>query len=76
MSEFEESFVKIGINYRVIGGKRLYERIEIRDEMEYMRVVEKKEEDMEMERIIKKKKRGIGEEEIRKINEYEREREI
>jgi DNA helicase-2/ATP-dependent DNA helicase PcrA len=35
MREFEERFVTLGLNYRVIGGPRFYERQEIRDAMAF-----------------------------------------
>jgi DNA helicase-2/ATP-dependent DNA helicase PcrA len=41
MREFEDRFVTLGLNYRVIGGPRFYERQEIRDAMAYFRVVAK-----------------------------------
>ena len=31
MRSFEDRFVTLGLNYRVIGGPRFYERLEIRD---------------------------------------------
>ena len=37
--EFEEQFIKVGIPYRVIGGLRFYERLEIRDALAYLRIV-------------------------------------
>src|SRR5690606_10546281 len=39
MREFEDRFVTLGLNYRVIGGPRFYERQEVRDAMAYFRVV-------------------------------------
>src|SRR5690606_4972879 len=36
MREFEDRFVTLGLNYRVIGGPRFYERLEIRDAMAYL----------------------------------------
>jgi DNA helicase-2/ATP-dependent DNA helicase PcrA len=39
MREFEDRFVTLGLNYRVIGGPRFYERQEIRDALAYFRVV-------------------------------------
>ena len=39
MREFEDRFVTLGLNYRVIGGPRFYERQEIRDALAYLRVV-------------------------------------
>ncbi|MBU0642243.1 MAG: UvrD-helicase domain-containing protein, partial [Alphaproteobacteria bacterium] len=39
MRAFEDRFLSIGLPYRVIGGPRFYERMEIRDAMAYFRVV-------------------------------------
>ncbi|TIT60119.1 MAG: ATP-dependent DNA helicase, partial [Mesorhizobium sp.] len=39
MREFEDRFVTLGLNYRVIGGPRFYERLEIRDALAFFRVV-------------------------------------
>ena len=36
MREFEDRFVTLGLNYRVIGGPRFYERQEIRDALAYL----------------------------------------
>ena len=37
MREFEDRFVTLGLPYRVIGGPRFYERMEIRDALAYLR---------------------------------------
>ncbi len=58
--EFEERFIQLGLPYRVIGGPRFYERMEIRDALAYLRVVNQKEDDLALERIINTPKRGIG----------------
>src|SRR5436190_1480606 len=39
MREFEDRFVTLGLPYRVIGGPRFYARIEIRDALAYLRLV-------------------------------------
>ncbi len=39
MREFEDRFVTLGLPYRVIGGPRFYERLEIRDALAFLRVV-------------------------------------
>ena len=36
--EFEERFITLGLPYRVIGGARFYERMEVRDALAYLRV--------------------------------------
>ncbi|WP_212112221.1 ATP-dependent helicase [Bartonella queenslandensis] len=65
MREFEDRFVTLGLNYRVIGGPRFYERMEIRDAMAYLRVVVHPADDLAFERIINTPKRGIGDATLR-----------
>ncbi len=56
---FEERFVDVGIPYKVIGAK-FYERLEIRDALAYLRVVQQPNDDLALERIINVPKRGLG----------------
>ncbi len=58
--EFEERFIKLGLPYRVIGGARFYERMEIRDMLAYLRVTMQQNDDLALERIINTPRRGIG----------------
>ncbi len=60
MRAFEDRFLTIGLPYRVIGGPRFYERMEIRDAMAYFRLVVSPEDDLAFERIINTPKRGLG----------------
>ncbi|WP_366657892.1 UvrD-helicase domain-containing protein [Fodinicurvata sp. EGI_FJ10296] len=60
MREFEERLITLGLPYRVIGGPRFYERMEIRDAMAYLRVIAQSDDDLAFERIINVPKRGIG----------------
>lgn len=57
---FEERFLTLGVPYRVIGGLRFYERMEIRDAIAYLRVINQPQDDLAFERIINTPKRGIG----------------
>lgn len=70
--EFEERFMQLGINYKVIGGPRFYERMEIRDALAYLRVIVQKADDLALERIINTPKRGIGSATIQSLNEHAR----
>ncbi len=72
MREFEDRFVTLGLNYRVIGGPRFYERMEIRDAMAYLRVVAQGADDLAFERIVNTPKRGLGEASIRQLHEVAR----
>ncbi|MBE7184940.1 MAG: UvrD-helicase domain-containing protein [Methylobacterium mesophilicum] len=72
MREFEDRFVTLGLNYRVIGGPRFYERLEIRDAMAFFRVVASASDDLAFERIVNVPKRGLGEATIRQIHDTAR----
>ncbi|MHA6344536.1 ATP-dependent helicase [Roseivivax sp. CAU 1761] len=60
MRAFEDRFLTIGLPYRVIGGPRFYERMEIRDAMAYFRLVVSPEDDLAFERVVNTPKRGLG----------------
>ncbi|SCW55640.1 DNA helicase-2 / ATP-dependent DNA helicase PcrA [Rhizobium mongolense subsp. loessense] len=76
MREFEDRFVTLGLNYRVIGGPRFYERLEIRDAMAYFRLVAQPADDLAFERIINTPKRGLGDTTVRSLHDYARARDI
>lgn len=76
MREFEDRFVTLGLNYRVIGGPRFYERLEIRDALAYFRVVCQPADDLAFERIVNTPKRGLGDAAIRQVHDYARARNI
>ncbi|MDO9418800.1 ATP-dependent helicase [Pararhizobium sp.] len=76
MREFEDRFVTLGLNYRVIGGPRFYERLEIRDAMAYFRLVCQPADDLAFERIVNTPKRGLGDTSIRALHDYARARDM
>ena len=67
MRAFEDRFLTIGLPYRVIGGPRFYERIEIRDAMAYFRLAVSLDDDLAFERIVNKPKRGLGDKAVQTI---------
>ncbi len=69
---FEERFLKIGLPYQVVGGLRFYERMEIRDAIAYLRLINSSDDQLAYERIINKPKRGLGDKTIRQIEQYSR----
>jgi DNA helicase-2/ATP-dependent DNA helicase PcrA len=73
MRAFEDRFLTIGLPYRVIGGPRFYERMEIRDAMAYFRVVTSPDDDLAFERIVNTPKRGLGNKAQQKIQMAARE---
>ena len=67
MRSFEERFIALGLPYRVIGGPRFFERMEIRDAHAYLRTVRSDTDDLAFERIVNTPKRGIGAVTIQKL---------
>lgn len=67
---FEEAFIASSIPYRVIGGMKFYERMEIRDALAYMRICANLDDGLALNRIINTPKRGIGAASIANLLKY------
>ena len=65
----EEGFNKAGLNYKLVGGMKFYERSEIKDLIAYFRILTNSNDNFSIKRIINKPKRGIGKTTIDKLEE-------
>ncbi len=63
----EEGLNRAGINYKLVGGLRFYDRAEIKDLISYLRVITNSHDDFSLKRIVNKPKRGLGKASIEKI---------
>ena len=70
--EFEDRFIATGINYRIVGGFRFYERAEIRDALAYLRVVAQPADDLAFDRIVNVPKRGLGDKAVARVHQLAR----
>lgn len=70
----EESLVRAGIGYTMVGGTRFYDRAEIRDILAYLKVIENARDDISLKRIINVPRRGIGQTTVEKLEAYASER--
>jgi DNA helicase-2/ATP-dependent DNA helicase PcrA len=57
---FEEQLGQAPLPYRVYGGLRFFERMEIKDAMAYLRLVANRDDDAAFERAVNTPPRGIG----------------
>jgi DNA helicase-2/ATP-dependent DNA helicase PcrA len=56
----ETQLVRAAVPYRMIGGRRFYERKEIRDAVAYLTVIANPADEVRLRRIVNEPKRGIG----------------
>ncbi|MGB1092244.1 MAG: DNA helicase II, partial [Oceanobacter sp.] len=57
----EEAMLRAGVPYRIYGGQRFYERLEIKNALSYMRLLLNRHDDGALERVINVPARAIGE---------------
>lgn len=74
--ELEDRFIQIGLNYRIVGGFRFYERAEVRDALAYLRLIAQPADDLAFERIYNTPKRGLGDKTLEKMHRHARARGI
>ena len=72
MRAFEDRFITLGLDYRVIGGPRFYERQEIRDATAYFEVTLNPANDLKFERIVNTPRRGLGEATMKALHQLAR----
>lgn len=68
-NSIEQALSRSGIPHRVIGGRRFYDREEIRDMVAYLQVINNPYDDVRLGRIINVPKRGIGATTLEKASE-------
>jgi DNA helicase-2/ATP-dependent DNA helicase PcrA len=72
----EEKLVLAGIPYRLFGGVRFYERMEVKDILAYLKAVNNPADDMACRRIINVPRRGIGDTTVARVTSYAAEQKI
>jgi len=63
----EEGLNRQGVSYKMVGGIKFYERMEIKDIISYLRIVVNPNDDYSLKRIINRPKRGLGKVTLTKI---------
>ena len=72
----EEALIRAQVPYRIYGGQRFYERMEIRNALAYLRLLLSRGDDAAVERVINTPPRGIGGKTLDMVRECARSREI
>jgi DNA helicase II / ATP-dependent DNA helicase PcrA len=66
----EDAMVAAGIPYHMVGGVRFYARLEIKDILAYLKVLDNPSDDVALKRIINTPPRGIGNTTVQRISAF------
>jgi DNA helicase-2/ATP-dependent DNA helicase PcrA len=68
----EEYLIRQSIPYRIYGGHRFYDRLEIRNALAYLRLVHYRHDDAAFERVVNVPPRGVGNKTLGDLREHAR----
>lgn len=68
----EDAFIQAQVPYRVYGGVRFYDRLEIRDALAYLKLVANRYDDAAFDRVVNKPTRGIGDKTVQTLRDTAR----
>lgn len=66
----EENFAHYAVPYRIVGGTRFYDRVEIKDVLAYLRLIYQSEDVVSFNRVINVPSRGLGNVSLVKFNDW------
>ncbi|MCJ7669400.1 MAG: UvrD-helicase domain-containing protein, partial [Dehalococcoidia bacterium] len=66
----EETFLRYGVPYKLVGGTRFYQRQEVKDIIAYLRVIHNPQDNVSLTRIINVPGRGIGQKTINTLQSW------
>jgi len=68
----EETFMRYGVPYKLVGGTRFYQRREVKDVIAYLRLIHNSHDNVSLTRIINVPRRGIGQGTLNKLRAWAR----
>ncbi len=68
----EESLMRAGIPYRVVGGPRFYDRKEVKDALAYLKVIVNPSDEVSAKRVVNVPKRGVGDQSVGRLESFAR----
>jgi len=66
----EETFLRYGVPYRLVGGTRFYQRREVKDIIAYLRLIHNPQDNVSLVRIINVPVRGIGQRTLSQLQSW------
>jgi DNA helicase-2/ATP-dependent DNA helicase PcrA len=68
----EETFLRYGVPYKLVGGTRFYQRQEVKDIIAYLKVIHNPKDNVSLSRIINVPVRGIGQRTLNHLQDWAR----
>ena len=68
----EEACLRYGMQYRLVGGVRFYQRREVKDILSYLRLVSNPSDEVSLARVINVPNRGIGQRSVEELTRWAR----
>ncbi|OEH53357.1 ATP-dependent DNA helicase PcrA [Oceanobacillus sp. E9] len=72
----EDTLLKSGIAYQMVGGMKFYDRKEIKDMIAYLRLITNPDDDISFVRVVNEPKRGVGKTSVERLQAYAGEHDI
>ncbi len=66
----EESLIRMGVPYKVVGGTRFYDRREVKDALAYLRAAVNPADEVSLKRVLNVPRRGVGDTSVAKLDTY------
>ncbi|MDQ1433033.1 MAG: ATP-dependent helicase UvrD/PcrA [Actinomycetota bacterium] len=66
----EETLVRAGVPYRVVGGVKFYDRREVKDILAYLRALVNPDDEVSWRRVVNTPKRGVGDTSVNRVSAY------
>lgn len=74
--QIEEGLMKYSVPYKIVGGLKFYDRLEIKDLLAYFRLIANPDDDLSFERIVNVPKRNVGKTSLDKLRYYAQQQNI
>ncbi len=72
----EEACLRYGMQYRLVGGVRFYQRREVKDVMSYLRLINNPNDEISLARVVNVPLRGIGQRSLEDLTRWARSQEL
>jgi DNA helicase-2/ATP-dependent DNA helicase PcrA len=66
----EETFLRYGVPYKLVGGTRFYQRREVKDIIAYLRLIHNPKDNVSLSRIINVPSRGVGQRTLSQLQSW------